>query len=118
VAHSTATDSRSTAQDAARASAKLAQQVAMRIEEDIVGSSWKFGARILTETVLRSSRCTPAPADAAAVIRAVQRKALQLGEAIENGTIEDARRRIDEIWEALREAYDLPKRKARRRIAA
>jgi hypothetical protein len=52
------------------------------------------------------------------VIRAVQRKALQLGEAIENGTVEDARRRIDEIWEALREAYDQPKRKARRRIAA
>ncbi|MDY0013105.1 MAG: GntR family transcriptional regulator [Rhodocyclaceae bacterium] len=74
---------------------------------------FSFFLRILAETVLLSSRCVLSVNDAATVIRTVQTQAGKLGRAIQGGESELARNGIDEIWDTLREAYDLPKKKAR-----
>lgn len=77
-----------------------------------------FFLRILAETVLISSRCTLSASDAASAIRNVQAAAVALADAIDSGAPERAQRSIDTIWDSLRKAYDLPKRRFQRPTAA
>lgn len=88
------------------------------LAESAENAIFSFFLRILAETVLLSSRCTLSASDAAAVIRAVQTMAITLGDAIEMGSAAKSRACIESIWDTLRQAYDLPKKKLQQKNLA